>query len=159
MTETNLAADVSLAVKKWRNKRGALIMVLHEIQGRHGYVPRAIALELAKQMRVPLARIYEVLTFYNYFSLEPPARHVISACMGTACYLKGTPQVMEAFKKRLGVDVDQPTADGKYCLQTVRCVGCCGMAPVVVVDGEVHSKTAPHDVDKILAQCEASEGA
>jgi len=159
MTETNLAADVSLAVKKWRNKRGALIMVLHEIQGRHGYIPRAIALELAKQMRVPLARIYEVLTFYNYFSLDPPARHIISACMGTACYLKGTPAVLEAFKKRLDVEVDKPSADGKFMLQTVRCVGCCGLAPVLVVDGEVVSKATPHDVERIVAQCNASEGA
>lgn len=153
MPDQTLTADVSLAVKKWQKKRGALIMVLHEIQGRHGYVPRIVALELAQQMRVPLARIYEVLTFYNYFILEPPAKYVIAGCMGTACYLKGTPKIMEEFSKQLGIEVGESTSDGKYCLQSVRCVGCCGLAPVVLVNGKVHSKVTARDVSNILAKC------
>lgn len=156
MPEQNLTADVSLAVKKWQKKRGALIMVLHDIQDRHGYVPRAVALELAQQMRVPLARIYEVLTFYNYFVLEPPAKFVISGCMGTACYLKGTPQVLEEFSKQLGIQVGETTSDGMFCLHTVRCVGCCGLAPVVMVNGKAHSKVTPRDVSNIIAKCKES---
>jgi len=128
-------------------------MVLHEIQGRHGYVPRTVALELAQQMKVPLARIYEVLTFYNYFELEPPAKYVISACMGTACYLKGTPDILKEFSDQLGIKVGESTPDGKFCLTTVRCVGCCGLAPVVLVNGEVHGKVKPRDVTHILAEC------
>ncbi|HCE00816.1 MAG TPA: NAD(P)H-dependent oxidoreductase subunit E [Armatimonadetes bacterium] len=153
MAEKDLSADVALAVRKWQKKRGALIMVLHEIQGRLGYVPREIALELSKQMNVPLARIYEVLTFYNFFELEPPAKYVISGCMGTACYLKGTPGILQEFSRLLGIEVGQTTPDGRFSLTTVRCVGCCGQAPVVLINGEVHSKVSPQDVPHLLAQC------
>lgn len=157
MATTNTSGDVALAVKKWRNKKGALIMVLHEIQSMHGYIPRSVALELSKQMKVPLARIYEVLTFYHYFILEPPAKHIVSACMGTACYLKGTPAVVDEFLAKLGVGLNQPTPDGEFCVQTVRCVGCCGLAPVVLVDGEVFSKVTKHDVGRMLAKCQSKE--
>jgi NADH-quinone oxidoreductase subunit E len=153
MPDQNLTSDVALAVKKWQKKRGALIMVLHEIQGRHGYVPRAIALELAQQMKVPLARIYEVLTFYNYFVLEPPAKYVIAGCMGTACYLKGTSEILGEFSKQLGIEVGESTSDGRFCLQTLRCVGCCGLSPVILINGEVHSKVTTRDVSTILAKC------
>jgi NADH-quinone oxidoreductase subunit E len=143
---------ISLAVKKWQKKRGALIMLLHEIQNQFGYVPREASMELAQKMDVPLARIYEVITFYNYFKLEPPGKAVISICTGTACHLKGAPALLEEFRNELGIDAGETTKDGLFHLQCVRCVGCCGLAPVVVVNGKTYGKLKPSAIKSIIAE-------
>lgn len=153
------APDLVVVLKKWGNKRGNLIMVLHELQDHHGYVPRSLAQSVAREMNVPLARIYEVLTFYNYFKLDPPGRHVTSVCMGTACYLKGGGEVVKAMSEHLHVDDGETTSDGQFHLQTVRCLGCCGLAPVVMINGRIHSKVHPHDVSRILEKTVATAGA
>lgn len=142
----------AMAVKKWKGKRGSLIMALHEIQNQMGYVPREATMEISSQMDVPLARIYEVLTFYNYFKLEAPGKAVISICTGTACYLKGAPALVEEFKKDLGIDIGETTPDGIFHLQCVRCVGCCGLAPVVSVNGKIYGKLKPSDIKPIIAE-------
>lgn len=153
MTETASPPDISRVVKKWRNKRGSLIMALHEIQNRYGYVPREVSLQLAQLMDVPMARIYEVLTFYNYFKMEAPGKYIVSICMGTACYLKGAPGLIEAFKTELDMTADEGTTeDGLFHLQAVRCVGCCGLAPAVVINGVTYSKVKPEDVPTIIAK-------
>ncbi|OGV39688.1 MAG: NADH dehydrogenase [Lentisphaerae bacterium GWF2_45_14] len=142
----------ALAVKKWKGERGSLIMALHEIQNQMGYVPREATMEISSQMNVPLARIYEVLTFYNYFKLEAPGKAVISICTGTACYLKGAPALLDEFKKDLGIGVDEATSDGIFHLQCVRCLGCCGLAPVVSVNGKIYGKLKPSDIKPIIAE-------
>jgi len=141
------------AVKKWSKKRGNLIMILHEIQNQHGYVPREIALEIAKEMDVPLARIYEVLTFYNYFKLTSPGKYVISICLGTACFLKGGGEIFQAFAQELKIQGGETTPDGMFHLQGVRCLGCCGLAPVVMVNSRIYSKVRPTDVKSIIRDC------
>jgi NADH-quinone oxidoreductase subunit E len=146
------APDLTVILRKWGRKRGNLIMILHELQDHHGYVARSIALNLARELNVPLARIYEVLTFYNYFKLTPPGRHVTSVCMGTACYLKGAQDVLDELSTRLKVCDGQTTDDGEFHVQTVRCLGCCGLAPVVMINGRIHSKVQRHDVPRILEQ-------
>ncbi len=151
------APDLVVALKKWSRKRGNLIMILHEIQDHHGYVPRSIALAVARELNVPLAQIYEVLTFYNYFKLEPPGKHVVSTCMGTACYLKGGPGVMQALSDRLHVCDGETTADKQFHLQSVRCLGCCGLAPVVMINGRIYSKVRPNDIPNILEDCVTGE--
>lgn len=146
-------ADASLgsqAAAKWRKKRGSLIMALHEIQDVKGYVDWSDAVELAQGMDVPLARIYEVLTFYNFFKLKAPGKAVISVCTGTACYLKGNDKVLEKFKSELGIDEGESTSDGMFHLQCVRCVGCCGLAPVCVVNGKTYGRMTPENVPTIL---------
>ncbi|MCC5829504.1 MAG: NAD(P)H-dependent oxidoreductase subunit E [Phycisphaeraceae bacterium] len=152
MKTEEAAPDLTVILRKWARKRGNLIMILHELQNHHGYVARSIALTLARELNVPLARIYEVLTFYNYFKLKPPGRHVTSVCMGTACYLKGAGDVFGELSQRLKVEDGQTTEDGEYHLQTVRCLGCCGLAPVVMINGRIHSKVQPRDVSRILEQ-------
>lgn len=142
--------DVTRAVKKWKPKRGSLIMALHELQGKLGYVPREAALKLAEGMGVPLARIYEVITFYHYFKLEPPGKAVVSICTGTACYLKGADALVTEFQKELGISAGESTPDKLFHLQSVRCVGCCGLAPVAVVNGKTYGKLTPADVKKII---------
>ena len=149
MTDTSVAAQVAA---KWRKKRGSLIMALHELQDIKGYVPWDDAMEMAKDMNVPLARIYEVLTFYNFFKLEAPGKAVISVCTGTACYLKGNDKTLEEFKKQLGIDEGESTPDKMFHLQCVRCVGCCGLAPVCVVNGKTYGRVTTGDVSNIIAE-------
>ena len=150
MNMTPPTSGTATAVKKWKKKRGALIMALHEIQGLRGYVPWEVAQEVAIEMEVPLARIYEVLTFYNYFKLEAPGKAVVSVCMGTACHLKGADEILEEFSKKLGVPEGKSTEDKLFHLQSVRCVGCCGLSPVVVINGKTYGKVKPSDVRGII---------
>lgn len=135
---------------KWRKKRGSLIMALHEIQGAKGYVDWSDAVALAETMDVPLARIYEVLTFYNFFKLVAPGKAVISVCTGTACFLKGNDKVLEKFKQELNIKEGESTPDGLFHLQVVRCVGCCGLAPVCVVNSKTYGRMTPEQVPEIL---------
>ncbi len=138
--------------KRWEGKRGNLIMVLHELQDEYGYIPRDAALALSEVMDIPLARIYEVISFYHLFNLNPPGKHKISVCMGTACYLKGAPLLIEELKKLLGVDEGGTTEDGLFQLEVVRCLGCCGLAPVIMVDDKVFGKVRPEEVSGVLSQ-------
>jgi NADH-quinone oxidoreductase subunit E len=157
MPTESVAPNIQMAVRRWKKKRGNLIMVLHDIQDHYGYVPREASLELARELDVPLARIYEVLTFYNYFKLEPPGKYVISVCTGTACYLKGAAEITEEFGHLLGIEVDKTTDDGLFHLQEVRCLGCCGLAPVVMVNGRIFSKVKPRDAADIIQTCRSEE--
>lgn len=125
-------------------------MALHEIQEVKGYVPWEDAAELAKGMGVPLARIYEVLTFYNFFKLEAPGKAVISVCTGTACYLKGNDKIIKEFEKQLGIREGESDAEGNFHLQSVRCVGCCGLAPVTVVNNKTYGRITLEDVKGIV---------
>lgn len=146
------ASVASQVAAKWRKKRGSLIMALHEIQGIKGHVPWEDAVDIAVGMGIPLARIYEVLTFYNFFKLEAPGKAVISICTGTACYLKGNDKVLEEFKKELGISEGESTEDKMFHLQCVRCVGCCGLAPVIVVNGKTYGRVTPNDTRGILEE-------
>jgi NADH-quinone oxidoreductase subunit E len=150
--DTKSNDEVATIAKRWKNKRGSLIMALHALQDLHGYVPREAAMELGHQMDVPLARIYEVLTFYNYFRLESPGDKVVSVCLGTACYLKGAPALLEQASNELGIKPGETTADGEYHLQVVRCVGCCGLAPVVTVNAQLLAKVTPEMLTEQLGQ-------
>ena len=145
-------SEIARTIRKWSSKRGSLIMMLHEIQNQRGYVPREISRELAAGVDVPLAQIYEVLTFYNYFKLKSPGRAVISVCTGTACYLKGGADILAAFQEELGIQEGETTGDGDFHLQSVRCIGCCGLAPAVVINGKTYGKVQPAQARSTIAQ-------
>lgn len=132
--------EIVALAQKWKKKRGSLIMALHDLQGRLGYVPREQAMKLGREMGVPLARIYEVVTFYNYFKLEAPGKYIISVCTGTACHIKGAGELLAGLEKELGIKEGQSTPDKEYHLQGVRCLGCCGLAPLASVNGKVYGK-------------------
>lgn len=136
---------------KWQDREGNLIMILHSIQNAEGYVPRDMAMELARILEISLARIYEVITFYNYFRLVPPGEHDVMVCTGTACYLKGGANILKEVENRLGVKAGLTTEDRKYHLETVRCIGCCGMSPAMVVDGKTFGRLRTNDVEETLA--------
>ncbi len=139
-------------IKKWEGRRGNLVMIFHEIQNSYGYVPREVSMKLSRMLDVPLATIYEVLTFYNYFKLDPPGKYTISICMGTACYLKGAGRVLKEFKNILNIQEDETTEDGIFQLNTVRCLGCCGLAPAITVDGKVYGKVTKSQVADIISE-------
>ncbi len=150
--ESNVRKEVDALVAKWKDEEGSLILILHEIENQHGYVPREIAMEVSYALGVKLARIYEVLTFYHYFKLKPPGRHNMSLCLGTACYLKGAPAMLAEAKTLLKVEEGCTTADREWHLDVVRCIGCCGMSPAMVVNGKTYGRLNVADVSRIVAQ-------
>jgi len=145
--------ELAAFIREWKNKPGNLIMVLHRVQQTYGYVPREIAFDIAALLDVPLAKIYGVITFYNIFKTEKTGRNVIQVCMGTACYLRGGEDILLELEKQLGVGVNATTADGEFTIEAVRCLGCCGLAPVAVVNGVVHGKLVKTKVEEIISQC------
>ncbi len=135
-----LSQELSDFIEAWRDTPGNLIMVLHKTQEEYGYVAEPVAREVARRLGVPEAQVFGVLTFYNYFNLEPPGKYRVAVCMGTACYLKGGGGILEDLSEYLNAPVNGVTEDMQFSLQAVRCIGCCGLAPAVLLDGEVVGK-------------------
>ena len=127
-----------------------LLNALHALQAEHGYVPRQEAMVLSRRLGVPLARIFEVLTFYSYFRLEEPGRITLSVCDGTSCHLQEGPVLLKAIQALLGIGAGEATPDGAYQLNVVRCLGCCSCSPVLMVDDKVYSQVEPTDLPGIL---------
>ena len=148
----DLPPDLDAFIEEWTTRPGNLIMVLHKVQQHYGYVPREVAFEVARRIDVPLAKIYGVITFYHYFRLKQPGKHQIAVCMGTACYLKGGEDLIQEFENLLGVGLNSITPDGQFSVEAVRCIGCCGLAPVLTVDGEVYGRVTKDELPSILAK-------
>lgn len=128
----------------------ALIYVLKEAQGIFGYLPKEVQLHIAGKLGVSPAKVYGVVSFYSYFSTNPVGEHKISVCLGTACFVKGSKDVLAELEKQLEIKAGETTKDLKFTIECLRCVGACGLAPVVVVDGKVYSQVTPDDVPNIL---------
>lgn len=127
-----------------------LIDVLHKTQGLYGYLPTDVMDEIAQEMQIPTAHIWGVATFYHYFKLKPPGKYEISLCLGTACYVKGATQVLQAIKEELKIDFGEMTADGLFSLGPARCLGACGLAPVVMIGDRIHGELTPKKIVQIL---------
>ena len=147
-----MTPELKAFVESWKSKPGNLIMVLHQVQQAYGYIPRNIAIEISEMLGVPLAKIYGVVTFYNFFKLQKAGKYIVQVCLGTACYLRGGDDIIKEFEKQLGVGLNATTSDGLFSVEAVRCLGCCGLAPVAVVNGEVHGKLETKDVTRIIDQ-------
>lgn len=137
-------------LKRFGRKRGNLIPILQKAQGRLGYLPRQAMAEIARFLDIPEIDVYGVVTFYNQFRLNPPGKHSIRVCLGTACHMKGGYITLDAWKRRLHIDRGQTTSNREFDLDTVACVGCCVMAPVTVVDDKPRGQVEPTKVDGIL---------
>ena len=135
-------------------ERSNLIPILQEAQHQIGYLPPEAMQGIAEFLHIPDIDVYSVVTFYNQFHLNPPGKHSIRVCMGTACHVGGGRIILDAWKRRLDIDRRQTTPDREFDLDTVACVGCCAMAPVTVIDEEVHGKISPTRVDGILLSYE-----
>lgn len=148
----SLTPELKSFIAEWKDQPGNLIMVLHRVQEHFGYVPREIAFEVADLLNIPLAKIYGVITFYHFFKMTKPGKHTIAVCMGTACYLKGGQQLVTELETLLGCACGAVTDDGQFSITAVRCIGCCGLAPVLTVDGEVYGNLKADDLAGIVAK-------
>ena len=156
MPEIKLAENTVQLIKdvcaEFENKESELINVLHKVQGKFGYLPAEVQEVIAKGLKMGVAKVYGVVTFYSFFTMIPQGEFPISICMGTACYVRGAEQVLAEFKRQLKVEVGESTDDGKFSINCLRCVGACGLAPVVTVGGKVFGRVAPNQVKKIIAE-------
>ncbi|TKG96009.1 NADH-quinone oxidoreductase subunit NuoE [Puteibacter caeruleilacunae] len=137
---------------KYDNNEGELINVLHNVQAKLGYLPAEVQELIAKELNSSVAKVYGVVTFYSFFTMTPMGEFPISICMGTACYVRGAEQVLDEFKRQLKLEIGKTTEDGKFSISCLRCVGACGLAPVVMVGEKVYGRVSPQQVRKIIAE-------
>ena len=138
--------------KSYGNKPGEVINVLHKVQGEYGYLPAEVQELVAKELGIPVSRVYGIVSFYSFFTMTPKGEYPISVCLGTACYVRGAEKVLDAFRRALNVEVGKCTADGKFSLNTLRCVGACGLAPVAMIGDKVYGRLTPDKVPGIIAE-------
>ena len=136
--------------KSFDNQAGELINILHKTQEAFGYLPAEVQRVIAKELNISEAKVYGVVTFYAFFTMKPRGKHKISVCMGTACYVRGAEKVVDELKKELNINVGEITSDGKFSLDCLRCVGACGLAPVMLIGDKVYGRIDPKDIKGIL---------
>ena len=139
-------------IEESKSLQGALIPILHEAQEIYGYLPFEVQKIISENTGIPLANVYGVVTFYSQFSLTPKGEYKIAVCMGTACYVKGAGNILDKIKEKTGVAVGTCSSDGKFSLDATRCIGACGLAPVLTVNDDVYGRLVLEDVDGILAK-------
>lgn len=144
-------AELKAFIEKEKHEPGCLMPVLQEAQRIYGYLPVEVQQMIADGLGVTLAEVYGVSTFYSQFTLSPKGKYQVSVCLGTACYVKGSDKILAAIEKKLGVTAGGISPDGKFSIDTCRCVGACGLAPVVVINGDVYGKLKPEMVDDMLS--------
>ncbi len=151
-SEIEFSAGLSAFINEWKDKPGTLIMLLHRIQQEFTYIPREAAEKLSRMIGIPLAKIYGVITFYHFFKTTKPGKNRIAVCLGTACYLKGAQDLLDEARAILSIEPNEVTPDGLFSVDAVRCVGCCGLAPVLTVNDEVYGKLQKDKLAEIIAK-------
>ena len=146
------AAKLMEVISRYKGTDGALIPVLHEAQDIYGYLPIEVQTMISKNLDVTMDEIYGVVTFYTQFSTQPKGKYKIGVCLGTACYVKGSGDILEKIKEKLGISEGECTPDGMYSIDATRCIGACGLAPVLTVNDDVYGKLTVDDVEGILAK-------
>lgn len=136
------------------NRPGDVIHILHGVQGQLGYLPEAVQELIAKQLNIPVSKVYGIVSFYSFFTMEPKGQYPISICLGTACHVRGSDKILEEVKRVLGIGVGQVTPDGKFSIDCLRCVGACGLAPVMTIGEKVYGRLTPDQVAGILSSYE-----
>jgi NADH:ubiquinone oxidoreductase subunit E len=139
---------------QFQNDKENLIMILQAIQRKYNYIPRPALTYLSTKIGVPYSQIYGVATFYATFSLEPRGRNIISICTGTACHVRGAERIREQISESIRIHDGQTTEDGRFTLETVRCIGCCSLGPVVKINEDMHARLATDEIEKVLNQYE-----
>lgn len=144
--------QIKLAIDQFKQMKGALIPVLHEVQDVYGFLPEPVLQVVSAELDLPMSEIYGVASFYHFFSLTPKGEHVIHVCMGTACYIKGAQGILDRLSTELKVPVQGTTEDNKFTLEATRCLGACGLAPVLTIGEKVHGRLTPNAVPKMLKE-------
>ena len=144
--------NLKKVINSLKDQKGCLIPILQEAQGIYGYLPIEVQTIISDELGVALEKIYGVVTFYSFFSLYPKGKYQISVCLGTACYVKGSGTIFSSLKEKLGIEDGQCTPDGKFSLDSCRCVGACGLAPVMMINDDVYGRLTKNELDSILAK-------
>ncbi len=144
--------ELKQAIAEYRDMEGSLIMVLHRAQEIFGYLPEDVQRFVARELNLPVSEVYGVTTFYSYFSLKPRGKYRIAVCLGTACYVRGSAEIVSAIEKELGIKVNDTTADGRFTLEVSRCIGACGLAPVMTINDHVYGRLTADKIPEILAK-------
>lgn len=147
-----LFVELENYISTLEDKKGNLIHVLHKAQHIFGFLPQEVMLFVARKLEVPAADVFGVVSFYSYFTTKPVGKHLVNVCMGTACFVKGADKILDEFKKQLSISTGETTADKQFTLKDVRCVGACGLAPIVLVGEKVYGRITHADVTGILAE-------
>ncbi len=134
------------------NKSGEVINVLHQVQGKFGYLPVEVQEVVAHELNMPVAKVYGIVSFYSFFTMQPKGKYPISVCLGTACYVRGAEKVLDEFKRQLNINDGGVTPDGKFSIDTLRCVGACGLAPVAMIGDKVYGRLTPDMVKGVIAE-------
>jgi NADH-quinone oxidoreductase E subunit len=155
MTQTNTFDFTQLDsfIHEVKEKKGALIPVLHKAQELFGYIPVEVMQHIANKMEIPSSKVFGVVTFYSFFSTEPKGKFNVSVCLGTACFVRGSEKIAQEFSKHLKLKVGQTSEDKMFSLNTIRCIGACGLAPVVMVNEKVYGRVKPEDIGNIIDEC------
>ncbi|MEA5011317.1 MAG: NAD(P)H-dependent oxidoreductase subunit E [Angelakisella sp.] len=148
----NQEKELREAMAKLKNQEGCLMPVLQAAQGIYGYLPIEVQRMIAEELHIPLEEVYGVSTFYSQFTLNPKGEYKVSVCLGTACYVKGAGDIFSRLEEKLGIKNGECTTDGKFSLEACRCIGACGLAPVMTINDEVYGRLVADDVDTILAK-------
>jgi len=156
-TKTSKAIDsktlqqIRKIIEATDGQAGAAIRVLQQVQGLIGYLPPDVIATISKEMKIPLSELYGITSFYSFFTMVPKGKYVIQVCLGTSCYVKGGQKLIDTMKKDFGLESGGTTPDGKFSLQTVRCIGCCGLSPVIAVKEEVHGRVKSSQLKDIMS--------
>lgn len=151
--------QIEKIIERYQDEKTPLMMILSDIQNEYGYIPLEVQELISEKTGIPVAEIYGVVTFYSFFSLTPKGKYVIGVCLGTACYVKGSQQVLDKFSELLNIKAGQTTEDGLFTLDALRCIGACGIAPALSINGKVYPKVAIADVAKIIEEYRSLGGA
>lgn len=154
VNNTDQKSIIDSIINENRTRPGATMVILNEVQSQIGFISESMQSYIAQTLRVPVSTIHGVVSFYSFFTTQPRGKHTIKFCMGTACYVGGTPQLIEKAKQALGIDMGQTTPDGKITLEVCRCVGACSQAPVIVVDDETLGRVKPSKFPQVVRQCQ-----
>ncbi|MDI3509008.1 MAG: NADP-reducing hydrogenase subunit HndA [Clostridiales bacterium] len=142
--------ELKTVIDRYKNIEGPLMPIMHKAQEIFGYLPLEVQNFIAEELDIPLTDVYGVATFYSHFTLQPQGKYTINICLGTACYVKGAQKVLDKLKEELKINEGETTPDGKFTIDATRCLGACGLAPVMMINGEVYGRLVPDDVPKIL---------
>lgn len=153
--ENKIKEEVKEILKEYKREKDNLIPILNDIQVKYGYIPKLAQVEISNYLDMPLAEIYGVITFYSRFTLEPKGKYNISVCLGTACFVKGSQSILDRLKDRLKIEEGKTTQDGKFSIDTTRCVGACGIAPVFTINDEVYGHATVKKLDEVLNELES----
>lgn len=138
-------------IDKYVCEEGVLIQLLLDIQHELNWIPQEAIIRINKRLKIPVSEIYRVASFYTALSLKPRGRHLVRVCLGTACYVRGSPRILDSVERTIGIRAGETTRDDKFTLETVNCLGCCALGPVVEIDGQYHGRLSSANVGKLLS--------